>query len=224
MSQLPRYPLVIFDLDGTLVDHGEPIWKTLHTAFGSDMARRDALMKKAFAGDVSYADWFHGDLDIMRDAGAQKQDFIDVFRNIRPQPGAHDVVNQLRHAGSKVAVISGGVDLMLDVVLPDLTFDAVHINRIFFDSNDQISGGEATPYDQETKVTGMLSLCERYGCGPEEVFFVGDGRNDIDIARAAGTSIAWGNAPDGLIAVATAHEPGPDLRVLLPRLFRPTAP
>ena len=62
---ISRYGLVAFDLDGTLVAHDEPIWKTLHTACGSDLVRRKAVLRAAFAGEISYADWFAADIAML---------------------------------------------------------------------------------------------------------------------------------------------------------------
>ena len=53
MSVRPLYPLVVFDLDGTLVDQREPIWKTLHERLGSDPGRRRATIEAALAVEIA---------------------------------------------------------------------------------------------------------------------------------------------------------------------------
>ncbi|MDP6944425.1 MAG: hypothetical protein QF464_09775, partial [Myxococcota bacterium] len=71
-----RHRLVAFDLDGTLVAHDEPIWKTLHEACGSDLVRRRAVLRAARARELSYADWFAADIDMLQDAGATRADIL----------------------------------------------------------------------------------------------------------------------------------------------------
>ncbi len=214
-----RYDLVVFDLDGTLIAHHEPIWKTLHERLGSDRERRRAVLADALAGRITYAQWFAADLEMLAAAGATRQRLLDAVAHLRPAPGAVALVTDLRAAGCPVAVLSGGLDLVLEAVLPELTFDEVWINRIRFDADGRIAGGAATPYDQQHKVTGLRHLTERLGVSLRRTAFVGDGPNDVDVARAAGFSIAWGEAPAPLRRVAHRHEPGPDLATLRPWLF-----
>ena len=78
-----RYDLVIFDLDGTLIAHHEPIWKTLHRHFGSDPEARLSLVRRGLAGDIRYAEWFDGDLALLRAAGATRAAMVELLR-VRP--------------------------------------------------------------------------------------------------------------------------------------------
>jgi phosphoserine phosphatase len=202
----PRFPLVVFDLDGTLVAHHEPIWKTLHERLGSDADRRRTVMEDARAGRISYDDWFHADLDMLREAGATRGAIEAIVDELRPTPGAEDLVEELRAAGSAVAVVSGGIDLVRIRVLGDLTFDAVHINRVRFSDDGRIAGGTPTAYDRHHKVQGIQALADGLGVELAEVAFVGDGSNDVHAARAVGTAIAWGaDANEALVAVSDHH-------------------
>lgn len=214
-----RYDLVVFDLDGTLIEHHEPIWKTLHGCLGSDLAERKRVMAAVQRGELGYEGWFAADLDMLRAAGATRDDIAAVLADLTPAPGARELVRDLRKAGARVAVLSGGIDLAVEVVFPGLVLDALWINRIEFDAEGRISGGQATPYDQQHKATGLTRIADDFGIPLARTAFVGDGDNDVDIARAAGFSIAWGLAPEALKYVSHVYVEGPDLAEIRPLLF-----
>jgi phosphoserine phosphatase len=216
---LPRYRLVAFDLDGTLVAHHEPIWKTLHESCGSDLTRRSAVLRAARAGELSYAEWFAADVDMLRNARVTRQDIMAVVAPLAPTPGARELVQDLQQAGARVVVISGGVGLVVDTVFPDVRFDAVHINRLSFDAAGLLAGGSPTAYDMAHKVDGLRELAEQFAVNMADTAFVGDGPNDVAIAGVAGLSIAWGDADPGLVAASDHHVRAVHLDALRPLLF-----
>jgi phosphoserine phosphatase len=220
LSLNPRFPLVVFDLDGTLVAHHEPIWKTLHERLGSDAKRRRAVMADAKAGRISYADWFRADLELLRAAGATQSAIETIVDELSPTPGAVELVRELRGAGSAVAVVSGGIDLVRARVLGSLQFDGVHINHIRFSDDGRIAGGTPTAYDRNHKVQGIRALADGLGVEMEQVAFVGDGSNDVHGARAVGCAIAWGPEADReLVEVSDHHVTGGHMDALRPLLF-----
>lgn len=52
------------------------------------------------------------------------------------------------------------------------------------------------------KVVGIRATLERYGWSPEEVMAFGDGENDAEMLKLAGTGVAMGNAMDSVKAIA----------------------
>jgi len=214
-----RYGLVAFDLDGTLVAHDEPIWKTLHEGCGSDLVRRRAVLRAARAGEIDYAEWFAADVDMLRSAGVTREAVLEIVGGLAPTLGARELVQDLQRAGARVIVISGGIGLVVDTVFPTLPFDAVHINRLRFDESGALVGGRPTPYDMAHKVAGLRESAAESGVEMADTAFVGDGPNDIDVAAVAGLSVAWGDADPGLIAVSDVHVQGRHLDALRPLLF-----
>ena len=227
MSMLPavtrkpaaRYPLVCFDLDGTLVDDTIYIWQTMHTHFGTDVDRRRRAKEDFFAGRISYEEWFETDLELLREAGADRGSLIRLFHGLQPMSGAQEVLDALAESGVKIAVLSGSVDLLLETLFPNRRFDAVLINRLEFDGEGRLVGGESTPYDLEKKADGLEALARRFGLDTRQVAFVGDNSNDIAVARRAGFSIAFNCKSEELADVADVVVAGSDLRSVLPHLM-----
>jgi HAD superfamily phosphoserine phosphatase-like hydrolase len=214
-----RYPLVCFDLDGTLATGMDFVWSTLHRRFRSDGPARAAAREAFHAGRLPYADWFHHDVRLLRVAGATRDAMVELFSTIPLVSGARETLAALRAAGARVAVLSGSVDLLLETVLPGEPFDHVLINRFDFDGEGVVCGGTPTEYDVDRKADGVRELCRREGIGPDACAFVGDHENDVSAARTAGFSIAFDCKSPALAAAASVVVPGGDLRAILPLLL-----
>ncbi len=213
---------VLFDLDGTLVQGTVYVWQSLHDHFGTDRRRRRRAREDFFSGRITYEDWFRHDLELLREAGATKQRMVEMIRQTMwLTPGARQTLQVLRAAGLKLGVLSGSLDLVLQVLLPDFSFDEVLINRIAFHEDGTIAGGTHTPFDLEHKATGLLHLAATYELSPREFVFVGDNENDLAVARIAGLAVAF--RPKSARLRATAHHviEEPDLRALLPLVGLP---
>ena len=213
-----RFDLVIFDLDGTLVKLDRSVWQLLHDALGTDPKARKATLEQAKRGTITYDEWFHADLVMLRQAGARKEDVQRVLSDLRVIEGAHDLLAELRGAGCRIAVISGGVKMTLSLALPNEVFDEVFINEIHYDGDGRIAGGRSTPFDGAGKARGLKVLSKRWGIPTSRIAFVGDGSNDVEIAQLAGFSIAWGDSAGVLQKVSDVILRGPDLRSLIPLL------
>uniref|UniRef100_UPI003593C709 HAD-IIB family hydrolase n=1 Tax=Carnobacterium alterfunditum TaxID=28230 RepID=UPI003593C709 len=53
------------------------------------------------------------------------------------------------------------------------------------------------------KGEALTGLAEKLGFSMDEVMAIGDGENDLDMMKVAGTSIAMGNAVDSIMQTAT---------------------
>jgi phosphoserine phosphatase len=216
------YDIVVFDLDGTLIQGTIFIWQTLHDAFGTDRERRKRAKEDFFAGRISYQEWFEHDLVLLGEAGATRQGMLEALSVISPTPGASETLEALRLAGVRLAILSGSLDLVLERFYSEVPFVEVLINRLRFDSSGRIAGGEHTPFDVEHKGAGILEIARRQGVPISRVAFVGDNYNDVSAAREAGLAIAFNPRSSDLATLSHVVINDPDLRSLLPHLL-PTA-
>src|SRR5262245_30922666 len=136
MDPSPSVPfdLVVFDVDGTLVEHAEDktVWEVLNLRFtgadGTNRERFDAYL----AGRLSYAEWVALDVSGWRDAGATRDEIVAAFEPLKLVGGAREALGALRDRGVRLAVVSGTLDLLLDTLFPDHPFAEVYCNRIRF--------------------------------------------------------------------------------------------
>jgi phosphoserine phosphatase len=186
-----RYPLVCFDLDGTLVDDTIYIWKTLHEVFATDPVARKTAYDDFFAERITYDQWFAHDLKLLRASGATKSRIQELIAGLRIMPGAKEVIAKLKSLGHRIAVVSGSLDIVVDELFEPGLFDHLLINRIRFAPDGTIEGGTPTPFDLEGKADGLAELAKREGIELSQTVFIGDNENDVWIAKAAGLSIAF---------------------------------
>jgi phosphoserine phosphatase SerB len=210
--------LIVFDVDGTLIDNIEFIWVTLHDFFGLQNDPERIRAKDDFlSGKITYQQWAGRDIEILKRHGANRETMLEAVGKAKLMRGAIETLKELKETGIKTAIISGSIDFLLEKLIPDYDefFDHVFMNRISFDRKGEIKGIRATEYYLENKKTGFLEICEKEGIDPEEAMFVGDHDNDVHVAEAAGFTIAFNSKSEKLNETANVVIKKKDLREIL---------
>jgi phosphoserine phosphatase len=190
----PSIQLIAFDVDGTLISgtDGKVVWQFLNARFGADGEVNAQRFKAYLRGEISYPQWVDLDVGQWVEARATRSEIADEIRaNLFLVPGARETVETLRRRGYRLAVISGTIDLTLELLFPKHPFEAVFTNRIWFNDDETIAGWEATPYDMEGKARGLEELAGKLGIPLSETAYVGDNINDIQVMGAAALSVAF---------------------------------
>jgi phosphoserine phosphatase len=217
-----RFDLIAFDIDGTLVEHADhkTVWEVLNLRFTGD----DSMNRERYAayleGTLSYAEWVALDISGWRDAGARRDDIVAALEPLKLVGGTRDTLAALHEHGSRLVVISGTLDIVLDTLLPDHPFDEVYCNRIQFADNGRILAWSATPFDMNGKSVALKAIAMRESIPLSRVAFVGDSANDVWIAREAGFTVALNPKSDELEQIADAVVRSRDARDILPHLLR----
>ncbi len=214
--------LVAFDVDGTLVSHARDkvIWQVLMDRLGCDREVAVARYRAYLDREISYAEWVDLDIGDFAAAGATRAAIVAAIEEeLDLSPGAREVVSELARRGYHLAVISGTIDIVLDVLFPDHPFDHVFANRIEFADDGTIASWRATPYDMDGKERGLAMLAARAGTELARCAFVGDHVNDLSALRLAGLPIAYDPKDDRVRDAARVVVPAGrlgDLLELLP--------
>jgi phosphoserine phosphatase len=209
---------VCFDVDGTLVHHpeGKTVWQVLNERFlGNDQLNKERF--SAFrSGRITYAEWVALDIGDWMSRGIRRGDIEAVIHEqLGLVAGARETMDELRVRGYRLAVISGTLDLTLELLLDGFPFDRVFTNRIFFGAGGAIDGWEATPYDVDGKARALRKLATSFGHPPGQCAFVGDHWNDLAALGAAGLGIAFCPKDDVVRRAAdVVVEEGPLTRLL----------
>lgn len=213
-----RVRLVAFDVDGTLVEHDASlvVWQLLHKRFVGDDAVNALRYKQYLEGQLTYADWVRLDIEGWRQGGATRAQIEEVIRaDLRLVPGAREVTRELHARGFVLAVVSGTLDVVLDVLFPDHPFHHVFSNKIFFDAAGSIDGWQATPFDMDGKADALRTLSSDLGIAPDEIAFVGDHVNDCSALSLVGCPVAYDPKHDRVRSLACSVLPRGGLRGLL---------
>jgi phosphoglycolate phosphatase len=191
-----RYPLVIFDLDGTLVD-SYPWFLTIV----NDVARRHGF-KPIEAGEV----------DSLRRAGSR-----EILRRLDVPlwklPSIAAQMHALKREHAAALPLFPGVDATLRT-LKDAGMTLALVTSDNEENARRQLGTSATHFSHFAcgaslfgKPSKFRSVVRRAGVAPARTIAIGDEVRDIEAARAAGigcAAVAWGYAASEALA---AHAP-----------------
>lgn len=210
--------LICFDVDGTLVHHDEDktVWQVLNERFLDSLDANRSRFQAFREGRITYAEWVALDIGEWQRRGVRRAQLAEAIReSLAPVAGATAVIGELRRRGYRLAVVSGTIDLTLELLLPELEFDRVFTNQIFFDGDGAILGWRATPYDMEGKAEAVDTLTAEFGCSHLETAFIGDHWNDLPALVRVGFPIAFRPKEEQVRRVARVVLEGPSLEGLL---------
>lgn len=218
---MPKYKLVCFDVDGTLIDNVTFSWQVFHDYFQTDRHRREDAKKRFFEGKISYLEWAEHDISLWREKNARKDDFFRAAEHLKLMEGAMETLEELKKNGLKLAIISGSLNVILEKFIPNYKdfFDDVFLSRIYFDGNGFISKVEATEFDMDAKALALKKIAERENISLKECVFVGDYLNDMKIIQEAGLGIAFNCRHDELRKIADVCIDKKDLREILKHIL-----
>ncbi len=189
-----RYKLVIFDLDGTLLDTIDDLKEAVNHAMslrGFPTFTRDEVM--AMVG--------HGARNLMRKAlplGHKDDDMVnaayDDFKayyithidvHTKPFPGIHDLLTQLHQEGVMLAVASNkfqeGTEHLIKEFFPEIPFVAV------------LGGRPDFPLKPDPEIVN--EVLRKAGIEKEDAVIIGDSDTDMETAANGGImgiAVNWG--------------------------------
>jgi pyrophosphatase PpaX len=183
-----RYPTVLFDLDGTLIDSGEIILSSFRHATKTVLAREipDEVLAAAVGGSNIY--------DQMRAFDKERaEELVRVYRehneplhdDLVAFEGVERVLERLKSEGRRLGIVTAKRRRTVD-----LAFAMLPLERYF----DAVVTAEQTEH-HKPHPEPVLTALERLGARPEDAAFVGDSPFDMGAGKAAGVftvAVSWG--------------------------------
>ncbi len=183
-----RYPTVLFDLDGTLIDSGEIILSSFRHATKTVLAREipDEVLAAAVGGSNIYEQMRAFDEDragelvrVYREHNEPLHDDLVAFE------GIERVLERLKAEGRQLGIVTAKRRKTVD-----LAFAILPLERYF----DTVVTSEQTRH-HKPHPEPVLTALERLGTEPEQAAFVGDSPFDMGAGKAAGVftvAVSWG--------------------------------
>ncbi len=201
--------VIVFDLDGTLIDQ-EVIEELAKEAGVYDEVKRITAL--AMEGKADFRESLEARVRLLK--GMPVSCMANVKSKIRIIPGAVELVRQLKEAGFKIGIVTGGFDFVADYVGKVIGADYVYSNRLL--TKDGVLTGEVvgSMVGPEAKLNAIMSIAECERVGLDSCVAVGDGANDLFMIERVGLGIGF-NAKMVVREKAPAVANTDDMKVLL---------
>lgn len=191
--------LLIFDLDGTLIDSKQDIVNGVNAARAHmGLPPLDTPTIASYVGNGA-------PVLIRRAMGPEASDpdtaealrfFVDFYQrnplvNTKLYPGVREALDDLHHAGKHLAILTNKPEKISNIIV-----DGLNLRDHFF----RVYGGDSFP-EKKPDPVGILALMRESGVGPGGTVMVGDSGVDIRTARNAGViacGVTWGFQPETL--------------------------
>jgi len=183
MNNMPKIKLVCFDLDGTLIANNS--WHDLNVALGVTPEEDQGLYDEYHQGKISYNEWIKKLLDFfLKNGKADLNTITKALSNYTLADGAREVVGYLKQNGYQIALISGSMDMQVDLVAKDLKIELTRaVNDFIFDGSGNLEDIATHGVDKIAKLDFLEDFCQKLGIKITECACVGDGANDIELFR-----------------------------------------
>ncbi|HKU58060.1 MAG TPA: HAD-IA family hydrolase [Gaiellaceae bacterium] len=187
-----RFPVVLFDLDGTVVDSGGIILASMRHATRTVLAREytDAELLANVGGpglEAQFRALDEGRVD----------ELVSVYRahneplhdTLEACAGMENLLATLKHQGRRLGVVTAKRRTTVE-----LAFARIPLAHNF----DTLIGGDETLHHKPHPEPLLLAL-DRLAASPDEAAYVGDSPYDMQAAKAAGMyaiGVTWGRIHD----------------------------
>lgn len=208
----PRFGLVAFDLDGTLIS-GKSSWYVLHEHFGTrEQAAKNLEAYKA--GIIDYPEFMKRDISLW--PRAHHSEIDSLLSKFTLAEGAEETVKGLKAKGYKVAIVSSGIDVLANKIARLLDIPYVVANGLELDREGCLTGRGIFRASLKEKEKALESLARRFGLGLRQCVAVGDSDWDFSFLAFSGLGVAYKRGGGELDKVAELAIN--DLRELLEQL------
>ena len=211
-NRAPYFPVVAFDLDGTLLPR-TTVTVVLTDHFGHATTLED--LERAFvAGEVS--DQEMADASAACYAGRTTNQIRTLLDGAPWISGVGETVASLKRAGTRVLIATIGWRFAAELLQQRHGFTAVSGTE-FAIRDGVVTGTVSRYFDAHDKLRFVEGWCAQNGWELADVAAVGDSRSDLPLFQATGHSVALNATPDAQ-RTATCAINTEDLRDVLPLL------
>ncbi len=205
-----RKQLLIADMDSTMIDQecidelADLVGVKEHVA---------AITARSMNGEIAFEPALRERVALLKGLPASVVGDV-IEKRITLASGGKALVRTMRAHGAWTALVSGGFTVFTGPVAALIGFDE-NIANVLHEADGKLAGTVAEPIlGRAAKAEALTSISARLGITPAEAIAVGDGANDLDMLRLAGTGVAL-HAKPAVAAQAKIRIDHGDLTALL---------
>ena len=232
--------LLVMDVEGTVfqandqiqgTDFPSTMWQPIACALGDEAKEEERRSHEKWANNEyrNYTEWVEDTVRIHRKYGLKSQVFFDLIQRAEYSPGVREFFSLLNREEWIPVLISGGFQNLVRRAQQELGIDYGFgaCEYSFDDQGYLVDNISLQPCDFKGKVRYINTLLGEFHLNKKtDWVFVGDGKNDLHIARQA--PLAFAIHPhaklkeiNGLIEISSFMELIPYLRAIECELIHP---
>ena len=194
-SEIMGFKLVVFDLDGVLVEEASAWW-TLHHAFATYEASKENLYAYE-RSIIDYREFMRRDINLW---GLRNiKEIEDILFKFTLREDAIQTCDSLRKQGYRLAIVSAGIvsagiDILAEAVSVRVGIQNWVANGLLLDEKGLLKGEGIFRVDLKRKDWALTELLKSLRVELPEVVAVGDSKYDLSMMEVCGGGIAFTDA------------------------------
>ena len=194
--------LVVFDMDGVLVDIVSS-WVYVHRHFG---VNNEQSLESYLKGEIDDREFIRRDVALWmeKDPMLTMERVRRILSSAPLMRGAEETMAALRTRGIRTAIVSAGIDLLAQRVAVELRMDMFYANGFVADYAGKLTGEGVLNVRLDQKGEKVEELAELFGLVEDEIMSVGNSRYDVPMFEASGTGLAF--CPEDSVTRESADE------------------
>jgi phosphoserine phosphatase len=228
--------LLVLDVEGTLfkttvripdTHFDSTIWQGIAQILGPGAVNEEVETHRRWelGSYRSYLDWMKDTISIHMRWGLTERQFQKLVSSAEYNPHVLDTLSKLDRAEYEPLLISGGFRELAIRAQRDLKIiHAFAACEYLFSKDGRLETYNLLPCDFDSKINFIQLMIHEYDLGPYDWIYVGDGRNDVPVARIAPLSIGYRPHPDLKSVVSRSIDDFRDLLEILSKYDHSEAP
>jgi len=219
--------LLVFDVEGTLFQTmirlpgtqiDSTIWQGIAHRLGEGAIKEEVATHGRWGrGEYrNYLQWMKDTILIHHKYGLTGAIFRELIKSAAYSPNVAEALGRLDRTRYEPVLISGGFRELATRAQRD--FRIIHAFaacEYFFGLDDRLRSFNLLPCDFRGKIDFIQLMLREYELGDQDWIFVGDGVNDVPIAKAAPVSVGYRPHPSLREVVTHAIEDFAELATLI---------
>jgi phosphoserine phosphatase len=181
-----RKQILLADMDSTMIDQECIDELAAEVGIKAEVA---AITARSMNGEIAFEPALRERVALL--AGLDKAVIARLIQSrITLAAGGVELVRTMRANGAWTALISGGFESFTGPIAGMIGFHESRGNRLLV-ADGKLTGLVAEPIlGRSAKADALVEISARLGLTPADAIAVGDGANDLDMIRLAGTGVA----------------------------------
>lgn len=182
--------LICFDMDSTLIET-EVIDELAIRAGVGDQVK--AITERAMRGEIDFCESFKERVALLK--GLDESVMREIAENLPITEGLGRLMEVLKRAGFKTAILSGGFTYFGNYLKQKFGFDYVYANELEIEDGKLTGNYVGDIVDGKRKAELLRLIAQVENVNIAQTIAVGDGANDLPMLSTAGLGIAFHAKP-----------------------------